>query len=77
VRPSMLSCRAHRCLSDNAGTRAALSYFSTRLLPESIADACFTGSPAGACHRAAHCADPVAGDDCVLCWRHRYDAKVL
>jgi hypothetical protein len=22
-----------------------------------------TGSPAGACHRAARCADPVAGDD--------------
>jgi hypothetical protein len=28
-----------------------------------------TGSPAGACHRAARCADPVAGDDHV--WVHR------
>jgi len=29
----------------------------------SITDAPDTGSPAGACHRAARCADPVAGDD--------------
>src|SRR5712671_4071220 len=28
-----------------------------------------TGSPAGACHRAARSADPVAGDDGLRVWR--------
>jgi hypothetical protein len=36
-----------------------------------------TGSSAGACHRAAHCADPLADDDNRRCYRFKFQSAHL
>jgi len=40
---------------------------STRGFSNELLTSVFTGSPVGACHRAARCADPVADDDDRCC----------